>query len=122
MDEARAHLDAALAIARDIGDRQSEGIALGNLGSLHARQHQFDEARSALTAGEALLRGVRARAELVSLLCSRAEAEHLAGDRPAALAASAEAERLAVELGAGPGSEAGRAIAKVRALLDDSGS
>ena len=34
-DEGRAHLDAALAVAREVGDRRVEGTVLSNLGVLH---------------------------------------------------------------------------------------
>ena len=51
------------------------------------------------------------------LLCSRAETEHLAGSSNAAKAALAEANVIAAEVGAGPDSELGVALARVRNLL-----
>lgn len=39
------HLEAALAIHREVGNRRDEGYALGNLGLLHAGQGRWPEAR-----------------------------------------------------------------------------
>ncbi|TMG74819.1 MAG: tetratricopeptide repeat protein, partial [Betaproteobacteria bacterium] len=114
--EARTRYEAALAVARDLGDRRSEGQVLGYLGLLHARQARFDEARTCLDTGEALLRVISDRLSLGVLLCGRAEAEHLAGDLDAAKNALAEAESLATATGAGPDSELGLALARVRDL------
>jgi hypothetical protein len=55
---------------------------------------------------------------LAMLLCGRAEAEHLAGDAPAATAALATAKAVGAEIGAGPASEVGLALARVCALLE----
>ena len=44
MAEARAHMEAALAIAREVGDRRLEGIVLGNLGGVHFSQGRVEEA------------------------------------------------------------------------------
>ena len=49
-------------------------------------------------------------------LCNRAQAETLAGVPEAASAALAEAESIAAEIGAGPDSELGIALARVRNL------
>ena len=116
-DEARDHFEAALVIARELGDRRSEGQFLSYLGLLHARQAKFDEARRCLDAGEALLRAVSDRMSLGILLCGRAETEHLAGDPDAARAALAAADIIAAEVGAGPDSELGLALARVRNVL-----
>ena len=117
-DEARDHFDAALAIARALGDRRSEGQCLSYLGLLHARQANFDEARRCLDSSEALLRAVSDRTSLGILLCARAETEHLAGPLDHAKAALAEANAIAAEVGAGPESELGLALARVRSLLE----
>ena len=114
--EARNRYEAALALARELGDRRSEGQVLGYLGLLHARQAQFGQARTCLDAGEALLRAASDRLSLGILLCGRAEAEHLAGDLDAATSALAEADSLATATGAGPDSELGFALARVRDL------
>ena len=45
MKEAQENYDAALAIAREVGDRRGEGIVLSRLGLLHAEQGDPEEAR-----------------------------------------------------------------------------
>ena len=52
------------------------------------------------------------------LLTSRAEAHHLAGDAAAAMASLAAAATIAAEVGAGPTSEIGLALARVRRIID----
>jgi len=117
VDDARVHFDQALAIHRAVGNRRSEGSVLGSLGELLARQGRFGEAREALRAGEALLREVGDQLGLVILLCDCGHAEVTAGDLGAAGAALAAAETAAKTLGAGPDSEAGLQIIKLRAAL-----
>jgi hypothetical protein len=51
------------------------------------------------------------------LLCSRVETEHLAGVANAARAALGAADTIATEVRAGPDSELGLALARVRDLL-----
>jgi len=114
--EARTRYEAALSVARELGDRRSEGQVLGYLGLLHARQARFDKARTCLDTGEALLRAMSDRLSLGVLLCCRAEAAHLASDSDAAKGALAEAKSLATAIGAGPDSELGLALARVRDL------
>jgi tetratricopeptide (TPR) repeat protein len=116
-DEARDHLEAALAIARAIGERRREGQFLSYLGLLHAHRAKFDDARHCLDAGEALLQAVSDRMSLGILLCGRAETEHLAGVPNAARAALRAADIIATEVRAGPDSELGLALARVRDLL-----
>ncbi len=116
-DEAREHFEAALAVARELGDRHSEGQFLSYLGLLHARQANFDEARRCLDSSEVLLRAVSNRTSLGILLCSRAETEHLAVCPDAAKGSLAAANLIAAEVGAGPDSELGLALTRVRGLL-----
>ena len=116
-DEARHHFEAALVVARDLGDRRSEGQFLSYLGPLNARQGNFVEARHCLDSGEALLRAVSDRTSLGILLCGRVETEHLAARPDAASAALAAADVIAAEVCAGPDSELGLALARVRNLL-----
>jgi len=116
-DEAREHFEAALVIARVMGDRRSEGQCLSYLGRLHARHANFDGARGCLDSGEALLRAVSDRMSLGILLCARAETELLARAPDHAKAALEEANAIAAEVGAGPDSELGLALARVRKLL-----
>jgi tetratricopeptide (TPR) repeat protein len=120
-DEARDHFDAALAIARALGDRRSEGQFLSYFGLLHARQANFDEARRCLDSSEALLRAVSDRTMLGILLCGRAETEHLAGAPDQAKSAFAEANAITAQVGAGPDSELGLALARVGNLLSQFG-
>ena len=91
---------------------------LSYLGVLHSRQGRSDEARHCLATGEALLHEASDRISLGILLCGRAEAEHLAGEPNSARRAIAKAESLAIDLGAGPASELGQSLARVRALLE----
>jgi hypothetical protein len=115
--DALVHYEAALAVARRIGERRYEGQFLNYLGLLHARERRWDEARLSLHAGEALLREVSDKVSLGVLLCSRAEAEHLAGAPAAARVALREARMLVAETGSGPESELGLSLARVEALL-----
>lgn len=114
--EARTRYEAALVVARELGDRRAEGQVLGYLGLLHARQARFDQARICLDTGEALLRAMSDRLSLGMLLCGRAEAAHLASDLDTAKDVLAEAKSLAAAIGAGPESELGVALARVRDL------
>ena len=116
-DEARDHFDAALAIARALGNRHREGQFQSYLGLLHAHRAKFDDARHCLDASEALLQAVSDRMSLGILLCCRAETEHLAGVPVAAEAALRAADSIATEVSAGPDSELGLALARVRNLL-----
>ncbi|HEU5295008.1 MAG TPA: tetratricopeptide repeat protein [Burkholderiaceae bacterium] len=115
--EAQTHFEAAVRLAHSLGDPLSEGEFLGYLGLLHARQGRPGEARTCLESGEALLRGVSDQFGLGVLLSSRAEAHHLAGDAAAAIASLAAASAIAAEVGAGPTSEIGLALARVTRLI-----
>ncbi len=116
-DEARDHFEAALTLARALEDRHSEGQCLSYLGLLYARQSKFDDARRCLDSSESLLRAVSDRMSLGILLCCRAEAEHLAGRAEAAGSALEAADAITTEVGAGPDSELGLALARVRNRL-----
>ena len=116
-EEGRSRFEAALVVARALGDSRSEGQFLGYLGLLHARQGGHDDARRCLDSGEALLRAASDPVGLGVLLTSRAEAQHLAGEAAAAATSIDAAAKLAEEVGAGPSSEIGIAIARVRLLV-----
>ncbi len=120
-NEARAHFEAALVAARMLGDQRSEGQFLNYLGLLHARQLRHGDAAQALTMAEGLLQGLGDTLGLALLLCNRAEAEQLAHPGRAASVAAVQAvdraQALAATLGAGPASELGLALARVRQLL-----
>jgi tetratricopeptide (TPR) repeat protein len=115
--EAQTQFEAAVRLGHALGDPLSEGQFLGYLGLLHARQGRHGEARSCLETGEALLRGVSDQFGLGVLLTSRAEAHYLAGDAATATASLAAAAAIAAEVGAGPTSEVGLALARVSALI-----
>ena len=116
--EAQAEFEAAVGLARALGDPMAEGQFLSYLGLLSARQGRHDEARRSLASGETLLRSVSDAFGLGVLLTSGAEAHHLAGDTAAATASLAAAQTIAAEVGAGPASEIGLALARVRGLID----
>jgi predicted ATPase/class 3 adenylate cyclase len=117
LDAARAHYEAAIAVAHRLGERRNEGQFLGCLGRLHARQGHFGRARDCLDAGEALLLEVADRFNLGLLLCGRAESELLAGDSQAAARALEQAKALEMEIDAGPDSELGVTLRRVREML-----
>ncbi len=110
--QAHAAFDSGLSLARELQDRRSEGLLLGYLGRLHANQSRFESARDCLRRGEELLHEARDRFSLGLLLCNRVEVERLAGAAQAADSALAQATDIAVELGAGPESELGVALAR----------
>jgi predicted ATPase/Tfp pilus assembly protein PilF len=56
--DAQSHLEAALALHREAGDRRSEGRVLGTMGSLHGLQGRMEDARSHFEAALALHREV----------------------------------------------------------------
>jgi tetratricopeptide (TPR) repeat protein len=115
--EAQAHFEAAVRLAHALRDPLSEGQFLGYLGLLHARQGRQGEAQDCLDSGEAMLRGGSDQFGLGVLLTSRAEVHYLAGDAVAATASLAAASAIAAEVGAGPTSEVGRALARVNTLI-----
>jgi predicted ATPase/class 3 adenylate cyclase/Tfp pilus assembly protein PilF len=116
LEQARSNFELALAIARELRDQRSEGQSLGYLALVEAKQGRVGEAREHLDKGEQLLKAVSDRFSLGILQCCRAETEHLAGASEAATAALTEAQSIASELGAGPKSELGLAIARVLGL------
>jgi tetratricopeptide (TPR) repeat protein len=117
-DEALACHQAALALARDLGDRRSEAQFLTYLGVLHARQARLAEARECLDTGEILFSALGDRVNLGILLCNRAETEHLAGNTQQAEAVFAKASALAAELtDVQPASELAQALRRVGDLL-----
>jgi predicted ATPase/class 3 adenylate cyclase len=116
--EAQMHFEAALHIAQALGDPRYEGQFLGYLGLMQARQGGQAEARRCFDSGEALLRSVSDPYALGVLLTSRAEAEHLAGEALAATASLVMAGAIAAEVGAGPASELGLALARVRKMIE----
>jgi predicted ATPase/class 3 adenylate cyclase len=117
-EDARAHFEAAVENAKSLSDPRFEGQFLGYLGVLHARQGAHDEARHCLETGEALLRKAADKYALAVLLAGRAEAHHRAGQPAEAASSLAAAEAIALDVGAGPASELGLALTRVRLLFD----
>ena len=98
------------------GDRRAEGVVLGSLADLLILQGRIGEAKEALGAGSTPQEGWHSP-ELAGLLCTRGQAEVAAGDLDLARAALAEAEGVMAAIGAGPESELGREVAKLRAAI-----
>ena len=117
-NEAQTQLERAVHIARTFGDGRSEGQFMGYLGLLHARQGRSDDAHRCLESGAVLLREASDALGLGVLLTSRTEAYHLAGDAVAATASLLAATAIASDVGAGPASEIGLALLRVRALSE----
>jgi predicted ATPase/class 3 adenylate cyclase len=114
---AREHLDAGHAIALDIGDVRSEGLCLGYLGALLARERRIAEAREHLARARHKLEAMDDATSVGIMDCLSAETEHYAGDREAARRALEAAATGAVAVAAGPDSELGLELARVRSLL-----
>jgi tetratricopeptide (TPR) repeat protein len=112
---AAAHFEHAIAICDEVVPFAAAGCR-ASLALLRAQDGAFDEARTLLVRAEPELRGVYPL-ELGRFLCRKAQVEHLADDSSAANAALSEAEEIAEEILAGPGSELAQAIADVRGLL-----
>jgi len=110
---AQEHYDAALTLARRLQDRRSEGQFLGYLGQLRARRGDVDGARQCLDLAEQLLRPLDDPLSLGLLHCHRAEVELIGGEPAQAAAAIDAARRILEELGSGPNSELGLALARV---------
>ena len=126
MSEALRELDvaadfyaAAATTAHDIGDTHLEGESCGYQGLLWARLGRGAEAHEALDRGESLLALAADPASQGLLLCQRASAAALLGDRPAAQAALERAERLAKQLSPAADSELGQALQSARQQLRD---
>ena len=115
--DAVGRYDAALALAGQLGDRRTEGQLLGHRAVAQARGGRVAEARAALAQARLLLQ-VQGDPVSRGLLCAqRAEVEWRAGDRVAAEPALAEAVALAAAADAGPESELGKAIARLREAM-----
>ena len=105
--------------AIEIGDEVRSpvaGVWRGTLAIIRAEAGDFAQARDLLERGDAQLRDVWPR-ELAKLLTERVRVEQLAGDLGAAAGALAEAEAIAEELEAAPGSDVGQALATAREAL-----
>ena len=114
LEKAQLHLDAALTIAREVGDRHLEAVILTNLGHLQHKQGQLLDAREILDQAAAILRAVDDPSDLAKLICILAEVLLDMGDQAGAAAAFREAEVLAARVGSGPESALERTVAELR--------
>ncbi len=114
-ERSRQHHEAALALARQLQDRPSEGQFLGYLGQLHAQCGDIAAARDCIAQAQAVLASLDDPFKLGLLLCQHAEVERLGGDPVAAQAAIERARRIYADIGAGPESEIGLALARLDA-------
>ena len=112
--EACEHFERAVEAAITSSDPRSEGQFRGYLASTLARLGRMREARTCLGVGEQLLLDMSDRLSYAVLLCHRAEIETRASQPQAAKQAIESAERLAVELDAGPASELRRRLATLQ--------
>ena len=117
MEEARAHCGQARAIHHEVGDRRFEGINLRALAGIFLQQGRIGAAKVALSDAETLLKQVGNPIELAKTQCTRGRVEVASGELDLARAALAEAETVAAALGAGPDSELGHEIEKLRQAL-----
>ncbi len=115
--EAVAHYDAALALAQQLGDRRSEGQFHGHRAVAQARRGEALDAQAGLARAAALLQAAGDPVSRGLLATQRAEVAWLGGDAAAATTALAEAEALAQAAAAGPESELGKAVARLRQRL-----
>ncbi|KPF49114.1 hypothetical protein D621_15025 [beta proteobacterium AAP51] len=116
--EAVERLDAAVALAQQLSDRRTEGQLTGHQAVALARAGRLGEADAALARAQGLL---LAQGDPVSrgLLCVHgAEVAWLAGDPERARPPLEEAAALAEAAHAGPESELGKAIARLRETLN----
>ncbi len=115
--EAVESYDAALALTRQLDDRRTEGQLTGHRAVAQARRGEHADAHAALARAAELLQAVGDPVSRGLLATQRAEVASLSGDAAAASAALHEAEALAATASAGPESELGKAIARLRQRL-----
>ncbi|MEM7244450.1 MAG: protein kinase [Acidobacteriota bacterium] len=115
--EARALYEAALTIVREVGEVQYEAWTRWCLGNLDLDLGRLEEARTSFEETIALVQRMGDRGTLGLALCGRGHCQQRAGEHEAAVATLAEAEAVSVELGVGPDSELGKALAKLREEL-----
>ena len=118
LEEAQSFYTQALAIHRVVGNRRDEGVALGSYGQLLWRLGRTGEARETMLEGEAILRSLGRAHDLAKLLCIRGQLDAALADHDSARIALAEAESVLTSMNAGPESDLGRRIAKLRNALN----
>ena len=115
--QARERYEQAIALAIELDDRRSEGQFRGYLGLLLTRMGNASEGLRCLDLGEAMLVEASDQLSLALLLCSKAEAQHIAGLIDECARTTQRAESAAASLETAPNSELGRAIAALRDLI-----
>ena len=118
LESALEHHSRAVVVAHGLGDLRLEGQFRGYLGLLLARLNRYSEARACLDTGEEMLREADDSASQALLMCARAEAEVLAGDPATATQWALRARQIALQLQVDINSELGRALARIKTLLD----
>lgn len=116
---AREKYTAALHIAKEVGDRRSEGVFLGALGMLLVLGDDVETGLTCLREGEARLREINDPLQLGRLLCDRAHAENLAHHPEAAINALHEARQIADDLQVHPDSALARRVAAMHITLNE---
>jgi predicted ATPase/tetratricopeptide (TPR) repeat protein len=99
MEEARGHLETALAIHRERGERRQEGEDLRSLGRLHSFQGRVDEARAHYEAALTVLRAIGDRNAEGVVLSNLAALHQGTGNTDESLAVGLEALALNRETG-----------------------
>ena len=117
--EALLDCEAALEVHREVGNRLAEGMVLGDIGLVYLELDRMDEARSAFDAGESVLQELSDPMKLGNLLCKRARLSLAEKDGDSARITLEKVEALAAQADAGPESELGLLLAKLRRELDD---
>ena len=99
MEEARGHLETALAIHRERGERRREGEDLRSLGKLHSFQGRVDDARAHYEAALTVLRAIGDRNAEGVVLSNLAALHQGTGNTDESLAVGLEALALNRETG-----------------------
>ncbi|RVU44374.1 ATP-binding protein [Rubrivivax rivuli] len=112
--EAVERYDAALALAGQLGDRRTEGQFMGHRAVALARSDRFAEAQACIEQATSLLQPQGDPISLGLLAVQRAEVAWRAGRHAEVQPAMDNALALAAAAEAGPESELGKAIARLR--------
>ena len=117
LDSAEEHFMQAISICDKVIPTVA-GYYRSLLALIHSDRGKFSKARDLLDTAEAQLTRKTRSAEFGKVYCIRARVEFAAGERVAAAAYLSEAEAIAAEVRAKPGSELGKAINEARALIE----
>jgi hypothetical protein len=120
--EARTRQTEALALARSLGDRELEGLAVGRLAELAASLGDYPEARARCTEALAIAREVRTLERSVRVIESIAVLVSMVGKHQQAVQLASCVHHLCLQTGLGRGRPAtdrgDRILAAARAALD----